>query len=300
MTIAGKSLLRSLRHQTRRLAAGLRWGRAELAHAPVLFANSFPKSGTHLLTQVMEGFSQIGPAVVSGLPAVVTFQGDTGQQRSEAQLLQRLQALRPGDLAYGHLHALPALVDLLSSPGFAAWFILRDPRDVVVSHVHYVTEMEPRHVHHTYYRKSLENFDQRLSASILGFAAQPGAPQPLPDIRQRFEPYLGWLGPADRSVPQSARPEIQVLRYEDLLNARMLTLEQILDHATRRGFKPHFEKSRAIELLSGAIAPLRSPTFRTGKSGGWKEAFTQSHKDAFKQVAGDLLIQLGYEENNDW
>ena len=40
----------------------------------------------------------------------------------------------------------------LSVPaGLAAYFILRDPRDVVVSHVHYITEMEPNHIHHRYY-----------------------------------------------------------------------------------------------------------------------------------------------------
>ena len=83
----------------------------------------------------------------------------------------------------------------------AAYFILRDPRDVVVSHVHYVTEMEPNHIHHRYYSQELHTFDERLRASILGI---PDPAIPFPDIRQRFLPYLGWLD-APRSADLALR-----------------------------------------------------------------------------------------------
>jgi hypothetical protein len=49
-----------------------------------------------------------------------------------------------------------------------------------------------------------------------------------------------------------------------------------------------------------AIQPRKSHTFRSGKTGGWKQHFTDEHKSLFKDVAGDLLVKLGYEENNDW
>ncbi len=57
----------------------------------MLFANSFPKSGTHLLTQALQGFPQLGPAVDSGLPAVVTYEGDTGRTRSTEEILADLR-----------------------------------------------------------------------------------------------------------------------------------------------------------------------------------------------------------------
>ncbi|RMF47890.1 MAG: hypothetical protein D6755_04510, partial [Anaerolineae bacterium] len=68
-----KSTLRHFRHHLRRAAAFARWG-ASLRDAPVLFANSFPKSGTHLLTQILQGMTHLGPAVDSGLPAVLTYE----------------------------------------------------------------------------------------------------------------------------------------------------------------------------------------------------------------------------------
>ncbi len=38
-----------------------RAGSPGLESSPVFFTNSFPKSGTHLLTQVLEGFPLVGP-----------------------------------------------------------------------------------------------------------------------------------------------------------------------------------------------------------------------------------------------
>jgi hypothetical protein len=55
-----------------------------------------------------------------------------------------------------------------------------------------------------------------------------------------------------------------------------------------------------LDSLETSINPKKSPTFRSGKTGEWKKHFTEEHKKIFKDVAGDLLIKLGYEKNNDW
>ena len=41
-------------------------------------------------------------------------------------------------------------------------------------------------------------------------------------------------------------------------------------------------------------------TFRKGLSGEWKNLFSKFHNDIFKDVAGDLLIKLGYEKDKGW
>ena len=291
---------RILRRTLRRTTKKLRYGTKALAESPVLFANSFPKSGTHLLTQVLAGFARIGPAVVSGLPAIVTFRGDTGSQRSINEILGDLNRLLPGDIAYGHIHALPETINCFLRPDFAAYFILRDPRDVAVSHVHYLTSMASKHIHHTYFHDDLPDFDSRLLASIQGVAVEKLRQSlnydeenellPLPDIRSRFEPYLDWLG----------HPQILTLRYEEFLFQLKETINGVLDHAVARGFTLWFPRQQAIEMLLQGIDPSRSPTFRSGKSGGWREAFNAAHKQAFKQVSGDLLIRLGYENDENW
>jgi hypothetical protein len=40
--------------------------------------------------------------------------------------------------------------------------------------------------------------------------------------------------------------------------------------------------------------------FRKGVAGDWKNVFTEQDKLIFKEEAGDLLIELGYEKDNDW
>jgi hypothetical protein len=265
----------------------LRWRRVSFTDVPILFANSFPKSGTHLLTQVLQGFTRLGPAVNSGLPAIVTFNGNTGRERPVSQIQKDLQLLLPGDIAFGHLHALPQVVAFLCQPNIAPYFILRDPRDVVVSHVHYVTEIETSHIHHTYYKQDLKDFDQRLRTSILGL---PGEQIPFPDISQRFAPYLGWL----------EHPEVLTLRFEDFLQDQGRTLGMTLDHAMQRGFPLAVDHQQATRRLAESIDPQRSPTFRSGKTGGWKAEFSPENKRLFKDVAADLLIQLGYEKDAGW
>lgn len=280
-------LARRARRGLRRRMAQSSFPDFSISRMPVLFGNSFPKSGTHLLTQILAGFTHLGPAVESGLPPVLTFEGESGRPRPLAAIRADLARLLPGDIAYGHLHALPEIVQALCRDGVAPYFIYRDPRDVVVSHVFYVTDINSRHAHHDYYANELKNFDQRLEVSILG---RPKLDHPFPDIRSRFDPYLPWL----------ERTEVLTLRYEDLLQDARGQLARIFDHAVSGGFMYRGERAAAIEALSRSIQPVESPTFRSGKAGGWRQHFTSVHKQVFKNTAGDLLTRLGYEQNQNW
>lgn len=279
--------LQWLRWRARRGQAWLKY-RQKLISTPVLFANSFPKSGTHLLTQVLAGFAQLGPVVNAGLPAVTMYDGFTGLARPSAQIERAVRRFLPGDIGYGHLHAQPSIMDALCRDGVAPFFIYRDPRDVVISHVHYITEIETSHIHHDFYANQLTNFDQRLTASIMG---RPDlANIPFPGIAARFAPYLPWL----------ARPEVLCLQFEDFIHDKEAVLEKIFDHAVARGFQYAGERAGAISTLAGAIDPQKSPTFRSGKAGAWREKFTDEHAALFKEQAGELLIELGYEHDREW
>ena len=43
-----------------------------------------------------------------------------------------------------------------------------------------------------------------------------------------------------------------------------------------------------------------SSFFRKGIAGDWKNVFNGRDRQAFKEEAGELLIKLGYEKDNDW
>lgn len=252
---------------------------------PILLGISFPKSGTHLLDQILLGFSRVAPFSTRLHSFYAEYEGETGRSRTPEQALTWLQSLGPRDVASAHLFARPEVAASVATQRFVPYFIYRDPRDVVVSHVFYVTEMEARHVHHAYYA-ALPDFNSRLRVSILG---RPELDIEFPDIAQRFAPYLGWMD----------RTEVMKIHFEDLVTNRPRTLESILDRFLQRAPLPA-SRSVILQALEGAIDPERSPTFRSGRTGEWKRYFTAEHRELFKSIAGDLLQRLGYESNNDW
>jgi sulfotransferase family protein len=252
---------------------------------PILLSISFPKSGTHLLDQVLLGFSKVAPFSTRLHSFYAEYDGDTGRKRTELETRAWLDSLAPLDITSAHLFARTEVVGRVATPSFVPYFIFRDPRDVAVSHVFYVTDMEPRHVHHAFYQ-SLPDFDARLRVSILG---RPEADIEFPDIAARFAPYLGWLD----------QPCVLQIHFEDLVNDRPTALNRILDHFLAR-VPLTAPRTRILSALETSINPQRSPTFRSGKTGEWKKYFTEEHKRIFKGIAGDLLIQLGYEQDDTW
>ncbi len=285
-----KSTLRSVIYQTEKTIQRLRFP-SQPAALPTLLGISFPKSGTHLLDQILLGFSNVAPYAKRLHSFYAEYEGESGIKRAPEQAINWLDSLRPRDIASAHLFARPeamtrvCLSSIEGSPKFVPYFIFRDPRDVVVSHVFYVTEMESRHIHHAYYA-SLPDFDARLMVSILG---RSDTNIEFPDIASRFTPYLGWLD----------LPEVLTIHFEDLIHDRAATLTRIMDHFLDRT-PLQVTRQLILDSLEASINPTKSPTFRSGKTGEWKKYFTEEHKRVFKDVAGDLLIRLGYEKDNDW
>ena len=279
-----KSFARSIIYQSEKLVQRIRFS-AQPTNLPILLGISFPKSGTHLLDQILLGFSNVAPYAKRLHSFYAEYEGESGVKRAPEQSLRWLDSLSPRDVASAHLFARPEAIARVSSPKFIPYFIFRDPRDVVVSHVFYVTEMEKNHVHHAYYQ-SLPDFDSRLKVSILG---RPDAGIEFPNIAERFAPYMDWLN----------HPEVLSIHFEDLINDRAATLTRILDHFLTR-IPLQTPRKLILDSLESSINPSRSPTFRSGKTGEWKKHFTAEHKTIFKEVAGDLLVKLGYEKNNDW
>jgi hypothetical protein len=282
-----KSRLRRIIYANEKLAQRRRFAHLPTPAGdwPILLGISFPKSGTHLLDQILLGFAKVAPFSTRLHSFYAEYDGDSGRRRSAAETLAWLDALRPLDVASAHLFALPATVERILSRSFVPYFIYRDPRDIVVSHVFYVTDMEPRHVHHDYYA-SLPDIDARLKVSILG---RPDIGIEFPDIAGRFAPYVGWLDHA----------EVMAIQFEDLVADRGRTLGLILDHFLAR-VPLQTPRQTILDALDASINPRRSPTFRSGKAGEWRKYFTAEHKRIFKDVAGGLLVRLGYEKDDDW
>ena len=273
------------RWRGRRLATALRWGPQRLASAPVVFGNAMPKSGSHLIIQVLYGLTRLGPFVNPGLPPVNRWEDN--RKLSENAILNNLHRMRPGDIGYGYIKAREPFLSALSRQGMATVFVYRDPRDVIVSHVFYATEMHAGHGMHQYYSEVLETMEERINAAIQG-VDEPDSE--LSSVRVKYENYLGWL----------ETPDILCMRFEDLILTRDAAISRLLDYLESRGYQAGMGRDVDLSVLKGAIAPGRSGTFRKGQPGNWKEHFTPANKALFKDVAGDLLICLGYEQDDNW
>jgi hypothetical protein len=280
-----KGWLKQGRWQARRAAAALRWGPGILHQSPAVLGNAMPKSGSHLIIQVLQGLPRLGPFVNPGFPPAN--RSEDNRKLPEEAVLANLERMRPGDIGYSYVKARGAFLSLLTQPGRATIFVYRDPRDMIVSHVFYATQMNVSHGMHHYYNETLKSMEERINAAIQG-VEEPGSE--LSPIRAKYEGYLGWLD----------QPEVLCLRFEDLILERQATLGRLLGYLESRGAVLQDARAQAIEILSQAIAPKKSGTFRKGQPGNWREHFSQANKAFFKESAGDLLLRLGYEENNDW
>lgn len=257
------------------------------SNLPIVLGNSFPKSGTHLLMQVLKALERIGPFFHRD-NFIHTFDDRRPLDaiRSPQQILGDIHALLPGEICGGHIFATEANLAVLGSTRFIHYFIFRDPRDVVISHAFYVTEMSPNHRLHRYYTEELGTLEERITTSIVGV---PDPALRFVDIYSRFEPYLGWL----------ELESVMAIRFEDVLSHKREILSQILDHLGKKA-ELTVGRQDALRVLEQATAPARSPTFREGKTASWKRHFSEYHKSLFKKTTGDLLIRLGYEMDEDW
>lgn len=263
----------------------MRWKRFTFNDAPPVFANSKPKSGSHLLLQIMNGFTQIMPYKYVAADPVRTIEKE-GRRKTNEEVFRELKRIPQGVIGWGYVEASPENVALLCQPHRVNYFIYRDPRDMLVSQVFFATDMHDEHGMHKYY-KSLPDFGERLKTAITGIDRDGFY---MVSVSHRYAGVFEWL----------QQEHVMSIRFEDLIDNRDVTLDAMLDEVESTGYRIPTPRGKALRILAHAIQPGKSRTFRSGKTGGWRAHFTDEHKALFKEVAGDLLIRLGYEKNNDW
>ena len=280
-----KIIRRAIRPAGKTLQAIGRWKRLSFSDAPPIFGNSKPKSGSHLLLQILNGFTQIMPYKYVEAAPVRTIE-KAGRRKSDEEVLRELKRVPPGVIGWGYVEATPENIAFLCQPARVNYFIYRDPRDMLVSQVFFATDMHEEHGMHEFYQ-SLPDVGERLKIAITGIDREELY---MVNVKQRYASVFEWL----------EQPHVMCIRFEDLIQNRDATLESMLDEVESTGYKIPTPRRKALSILVEAIQPRKSHTFRSGKTGGWREHFTVEHKDLFKDIAGDLLVKLGYEKNNDW
>ena len=259
---------------------------------PRISCNSYPKSGTHLLYQILYSLPE-----TEKWNDIVSVQALCGIMNTASHIRWKIGSAPRGSIVRSHLMYTDEIRSILSDLSCKQLFIYRDLRDVAVSHARWVLK-EPEIFLHDIYTQ-LPSFDDQLMSTIQGvpLGTPFGSNLSQPNIGQDFSRWAGWVDD----------PDTLAIRFEDLVGERgggdeqkrLHIVSQILDHLEISLPASEIES----RFSSAAMNPKESHTFvkgGKGKIGGWQNFFKPSHKEAFKKVAGDYLVQLGYEPDLNW
>lgn len=242
---------------------------------PAIFLNTVPKSGTNLLNQLLLGI----PGTT--MNPYVFYEGLAKALPAHASILSRAV---PGELYMGHVYYSQEWALLLRQSGMKTIFMSRDLRDVLVSLTYFIVDKLP---HYPLYEqlRALKSQKQRYLLLINGLGSYP-------NIRNWFGVFQGWL----------SEPGVFTVTYEELMTSQELRRETITAMAAFlwKDRLPPMPVDQLASLMEANMNSDRSFTFRKGLIGGWRGEFDDEVTAAFKRVAGDVLIQTGYEKNMDW
>lgn len=254
---------------------------------PPILANSIPKSGTHVLSRLLSLYPEV---LHSGRH--IRLQELTGND-GNADWPRVSKALAPvgnGHFATSHFPADERLRKTLASQGFKVIFIVRDPRDMLLSYLFYVLKRE-QHSMHEYLVNGYPDNGSRLMSIIRGINSDHVSSR-LPSARERLDDYIDWLG----------WDIAYTCRFEDLIGSRGggSDKRQIEEIQRIGSFINRPVSHVTAARIGGLVWSKDSITFRKGVIGDWRDHFSEEHRSAVKELAGDYLVRLGYESDYDW
>jgi hypothetical protein len=170
---------------------------------------------------------------------------------------------------------------------FKTFFILRDPRDIVVSWY-----FSAKFSHKPVYpipelRRNLEQLDMKEGLKYLTDAW---------DGFGLFDAQRSWMS---QSVDED---NVEVFRFEDFSADNYLFLKNLLAYLEielpQQEFEALYDRHKFSQIAKGREQGVEDAQshFRKGVSGDWMNYFDDSVTAHFEDVTGDLLQVLGYQD----
>ena len=205
---------------------------------------------------------------------------------------QQVDDLKPYNSFLSHMPYTSSNIDILMANNFKRFFVYRDPRDQIISMIFWIYRYPHKRPHHAHL--SIEELTYELINEGAAIYHPHLAGPEIKSIHGIYDLYKLYL-------PWKNHPAIYVTSFEKLIGEHGGSSKEIQKQEIRN-IAQHIGLSITDEHIEHVIANLigDTRTFRKGKIGSWREHFTEGHKQAFKKVAGQLLIDLGYEQDFDW
>ncbi len=246
---------------------------------PPVLLTTVPKCGTNILRELFRD-----------IPGLNYLQEMRRNDQTEPAELDAALSRAEGMWVVGHIPYSDGIAEAVAARSARVVFAFRDPRAYVISLAHHIHRFDT-HVMHEHFRANLQDMEDSIEAVIRG--VHLGVGRFLPDVATYFRRFDGW-----RSFPAAYTTTFEEIvgpKGGGDLESQRRAVDDILRHV---GFEPL--SPRAVELLADLMFYTASPTFRRGRIDDWKERFTPRLKAAFKETAGDLLVDLGYETDDSW
>jgi hypothetical protein len=219
------------------------------------------------------------------------------------------QLLKTGKRLVGDKTVLlsPEIVEEISTicPGAKVIHIIRDGRDVAVSTMHHKWNQAED-------RGGTSRITPEQAAKREAYYEDPQALLKTDEgmfPEGWLENYAAkWRANVSKTVkdgPALLSANYREVKYEDLLERPEEEVKRLLEFLgadASEGTVRRCVSAASFEKLAGGRkrGQEEASFFRKGVAGDWKNAFAEQDKQTFKAIAGDLLIELGYEEDNGW
>lgn len=225
-----------------------------------------------------------------GLASVLTTEQFTGLLRRNALDVYRAALhAKPGasvllDKEPSNTLHTPLVVEVFPEARFI--HLVRDGRDVaasmVAAHEGWARDWAPATV-----ADAARSWRQHVAAGRR--AGDLGRPY----LEVRYEDLLA--EPVDRLLELFAFAGVDSTRAEGAATAEEFSFDRVSrDGGGRSGIAWGGEISR-----SGAVGEPKG-FYRKGAAGGWRDEWSTFQQAEFDRVAGDLLVETGYESSRDW
>ncbi|MDR3645966.1 MAG: sulfotransferase domain-containing protein [Candidatus Babeliales bacterium] len=244
-----------------------------------IFVTSIPKGGTHLLVKCLD-------MITKKTPRLFNYPHQ-----------KYIDELDPNSFNYFATHTpySAEYFQLIKSKKFKIFFIYRDPRDQIVSFASYIPKYPkvwPNLV--SYSVKELISRLINYLPDSYDFIYKYNAGQQKSssfNVASFYKLYLPWM----------QFKEVCCVKFEDLIGMQGGGSNEKQEKLVKE-ISNHINVKLTNEEIKNIISNLwgKSMTFRKGVIGEWKDSFTHVDKQNFKQIAGQLLIDLGYEKDLNW
>lgn len=249
---------------------------------PTLFIAGLPKSGTTWLTKSLIKLPGYNLRRICD-PKRVTFKHDVCDSVFSTLPHRGYNVLKL------HTRYTPENFRIITRyvPRFIVMY--RDLRDMCISRYYHV-KSEQGHRHFTLYNELTQ--DEGIMHCI-------GVVEDL---------YVDWVRDWLR-IAQEHPDTIYLVRYEDMNRSTYETMRGIsqsfhLNMTEQQLRDCEASKIKKAKNMSKTRTHTRFnymvDTARSGKIGGWKAYFNDQHIAKFKDIAGQLLIDCGYESDLNW